>query len=138
MGSFDHASAWFWPQDIFAVGDNMIQSILKNPDVIAALVFCASALTGQVFHAVKKWAEGYDWIMGSPRRTVGAVIGNLGGMIVFIQTGVLGPLMAMPNGMFAIFLFGFMNGFTSDSALNASAKKIWSEAERAEHEAAKP
>lgn len=116
----------------------MIANLLKNPDVLAALIFCAAALAGQVLHGLKKWGDGEDWMLSNFRRTVGAMIGNIGGMAVFIQTGVLGPLMAVPNGTFALILFGFMNGFTSDSALNKGSKKIWSDDERAAAQEAKP
>lgn len=106
---------------------NVITRIFENPDALAALIFCCSAGVGQIMHALKKWADGdvdspFAWLTSGLRRTVGAMIGNLGGMIVFVQTGVLGPLLAMPNGWWAIFLFGFMNGFTADSALNKATK----------------
>ena len=101
----------------------MWQAMLKNPDIVATLFFCIAASVGQILHAIKKWSDGevnspVEWLTVNLRHTVGAVIGNLGGMLVFIQTGVLGPLMAMPNGMFALILFGFMNGYTVDSGLN--------------------
>ena len=97
--------------------------VFNNQDAIAALVFCASAVVGQVLHSVKKWLEGdsakpFTWITSDLRHTVAAMIGNVGGMIVFIQTGVLGPIAAQPNGWWALFLFGFMNGFSFDSGLN--------------------
>lgn len=112
-----------------------LKQIFDNPDVSAALIFCVSASIGQIMHALKKWADGevesaFQWVTGNIRRTVGAVIGNIGGMVVFIQTGVLGPLLALPNGWWAIFLFGFMNGFSADSALNKSSRAAWSESER--------
>ncbi len=109
-----------------------MQTILKNPDILAALIFCASALSGQVLHAIKKWGDGEQWILSEPRRTVGAIIGNMVGMVVFIQTGVLAPIMAQPNGLFALVLFGLTNGFTSDSALNKGTRKVLTDEERAE------
>lgn len=115
-----------------------LRSIFDNPDAAAAIIFCLSAAVGQTLHAIKKWADGetsspFSWLTTGLRRTVGAVIGNLGGMLVFIQTGVLGPILALPNGWWAIFLFGFMNGFTADSALNKSARAEWSEDQRKEN-----
>lgn len=107
-----------------------MQAILKNPDILAALIFCAAAFAGQVLHAIKKWADGEQWILSEPRRTVGAIIGNMVGMVVFIQTGVLAPIMAQPNGLFALILFGLTNGFTSDSALNKGTRKLISEEDR--------
>jgi hypothetical protein len=105
-------------------------SIVDNKDVIAAAIFCLSAAFGQCMHAVKKWADGdvhspVAWLIGNVRRTVGAFIANAGGMLLFIQTGVLGPLMAAPSGWWALFLFGFMNGFTADSALNKATREVW-------------
>ena len=117
----------------------MIQTMLKNPDILAALIFCAAALFGQVLHAIKKWGDGEDWVLSNLRRTVGAVIGNMVGMVVFIQTGVLAPIMAQPNGLFAIVLFGIYNGFSADSALNKGTRKVLTPEERAEARAdAKP
>lgn len=117
-----------------------IKQIFDNPDAAAAIIFCVSATIGQVMHAVKKWADGevaspLAWITSGLRRTVGALMGNLGGMIVLIQTGVLGPVLALPNGWWAIFLFGFMNGFTADSALNKTTRAAWTPEQR---NAAKP
>ena len=109
----------------------MLKDILHSPDVQAAALFCLSACLGQFLHFVKKWAEGQEWVLSNLRRTIGAAIGNIGGMVVFIQTGVLGPLMALPNGMFAVAMFGFINGFSLDSALNKGTKKIWTDEERA-------
>ena len=116
---------------------NVIDMIFRNENAIAAMIFCASAGIGQILHAVKRWSDGdvdspLAWLTSGLRRTVGAVIGNIGGMVVFIQTGVLGPMLALPNGWWAIFLFGFMNGFTADSALNKGVRSAWTDAERKE------
>lgn len=114
-----------------------MKEIFDNKDVVAAMLFCVAAGFGQVLHAVKKWADGevdciWDWVKSSPRRTVGAVLGNLIGMVAFIQTGILGTIYQVPNGWWALILFGLMNGFTSDSALNKSVRTVWTEAERTE------
>lgn len=105
-----------------------MQEVLSNPIFIATLAFCLAAGGGQVLHAVKKWSEGavpslQDWLFGNPRRTVAAMIGNGAGMLIFIQTGVLGPLSSVPNGWWAVVLFGFMNGYSADSALNRATKQ---------------
>lgn len=115
--------------------DGIIDKVFNNSDFVAASVFCVSAGVGQLLHAVKKWADGevdgiFSWVFGNIKRTISAVIGNIGGMVVFIQTGVLGPILLLPNGLWAIFLFGFMNGFTADSALNKSSRKEWTPTER--------
>lgn len=106
----------------------MLKSILSNPDVFATVVFCLAAGAGQLLHAFKKWGEGTveslgEWLFDNPRRSVAAVIGNLAGMLVFVQTGVLGPMTGLPNGWWAVVLFGFMNGYSADSALNRASKQ---------------
>ena len=116
------------------------KQIFDNADVAAAILFCLSAGIGQVTHGVKKWADGevdciLSWYTKNIRRTVGAAIGNGAGMLIFIQTGVLGPVMSMPNGWWAICLFGFMNGFSSDSALNKATRTAWTPEQR---DSAKP
>lgn len=115
----------------------MIANVFSGNEATAAVIFCVSAGFGQILHAVKRWADGdvespIAWLTTGIRRTIGAIIGNMGGMILFIQTGVLGPILAMPNGYWAVFLFGFMNGFTADSALNKGVRSAWSEEERKE------
>lgn len=119
---------------------DLLIKIFENNDALAAVLFCASAGAGQVMHALKKWADGESsslagWFTSNIKRTIGAMLGNLMGMIVFVQTGVLGPMISLPNGWWAIFLFGFMNGFSTDSALNKSARTEWTQEERAAKEA---
>lgn len=117
-----------------------IKQIFDNPDVAAAIIFCLSALPGQVLHGIKKWADGevdciLSWYTQNGRRTVSALIGNAAGMLIFIQTGVLTPIYQAPNGWWALVLFGFMNGFSADSALNKAQRAQWTDEQRA---AAKP
>lgn len=106
---------------------DIIHQMLNSADFMAAMLFCSAAVLGQVSHSVKKWGEGeapcaFYYLTTSIRRTVGAVFGNVGAMVVFIQSGVLGPMMGLPNGWWAITLFGFMNGFSANSALNRVKK----------------
>lgn len=108
-----------------------MKSILNDPAVINAVLFCCAAALGQVLHALKKWADGevsspLDWITVSLRHSVGALIGNLGGMIAFVGSGVLEP---MAPG--ALVIFGLMNGFSADSALNKATRTAWTPEERA-------
>lgn len=115
--------------------NGIIDAILGNHDVLAAAVFCLAAAFGQLLHAVKKWADGttdsaFGWLASNLRHTVSAVIGNGAGMLVFIQTGVLGPIAAQPNGWWALCLFGFMNGYTADSALNKATRAAWTDEQR--------
>jgi hypothetical protein len=84
---------------------------------IAAGLFIAAAIAGQLGHGVKQSLEGetscVDWFRRDFRRTLAAMIGNVFGMIIFIQTGVLGPMLELgPKGFFAIILFGLSNGFS--------------------------
>jgi hypothetical protein len=113
-----------------------LAQIFQSPDAIAAGLFIASAIAGQLGHGVKQSLEGettcVDWFRRDLKRTLAAMIGNLFGMIIFIQTGVLGPMLELgPKGFFAIILFGISNGFSSDSALNKSTRASWTDEERA-------
>ena len=104
--------------------NDILKSIFESPDTVAMVVFSSSALVGQGFHLLKKWVDGdADWVSTNLRRTVGAVMGNVGGIVVFVQTGVLGPMLSLPNGWWAIAMFGFTNGFSADSALNKGNAK---------------
>lgn len=107
----------------------IIQSIFSNNDFVAATIFCIGATLGQIFHGIKKWAEGTvdtfsGFMTGNAKRTVSSAISNLGGMLIVVQTGVLGPMITLPNGWWAIFMFGLTNGFSIDSAVNRAAKKV--------------
>lgn len=106
-----------------------MQYVASNPEIIAAVIFCAAAIIGQICHALKKWAaDEVDtpalWFTTGVKRTIAALAGNIGGMLVFIQTGVLSPMLTQPNGWWAIFLFGFLNGFSADSGLNKATKSV--------------
>ena len=103
------------------------QTVLKDPSVLNATVFCVAAFSGQILHAVKKWAEGEAWVMANVRRTVGAFAGNIAGMLGFISTGVLDDMSKMGT----IIALGVFMGFTADSALNKGGRKPWSDEERA-------
>jgi hypothetical protein len=94
------------------------RQIFDNPEVAAAILFCVSAIAGQLLHGVKQSLAGearcIDWFRKDLRRTAAAMIGNAGGMLVFIATGVLGAVYQAPNGWWALLLFGFSNGFSAD------------------------
>ena len=109
--------------------------VFANKEAVAALVFCLAAAAGQILHAVKKWADGdaeclLSWFTTGLRATVGAIISNMVGMVVFVQTGVLEPILALPNGGWSLFLFGLMQGFSIDSGLNKGARTAWTAEER--------
>jgi hypothetical protein len=113
-----------------------LAQIFESPDAVAAGLFIASAIAGQLAHGIKQSLEGetscVEWFRRDFRRTLAAMIGNVFGMIIFIQTGVLGPMLELgPKGFFAIILFGISNGFSSDSALNKSTRAAWTDDERA-------
>ena len=112
-----------------------LTQIFDKPQVAAALLFCMGAIGGQVMHAIKKWADGEvdcisAWLLGNPKRAVSAAIGNGAGMLIFIQTGVLGSIYQTPDGWWALCLLGFMNGFTADSALNKATRSAWTPEKR--------
>ena len=105
-----------------------VQTVLKDPSVLNAVVFCIAALSGQILHAVKKWADGYQWVLSNPRATVGAVIGNLAGMVGFVSTGALDEITKIGT----VIALGIFMGLTADSVLNRGQQRVWTEAERAE------
>ena len=114
----------------------LIDQVLNDRATINAVIFCLAAGLGQVLHAIKKWADGevespLAWITERARSTISAVIGNLGGMVALVSTGVLDPM--TPGGLI---IFGLMNGFTADSALNKATRNAWTpEKRQAEKEA---
>lgn len=116
-----------------------IAQIFDNKDVAAAIIFCLAAVVGQIMHGVKKSLDGETtciaWFRTGLARTLSAVVGNAGGMLMFIQTGVLGTIYQAPNGWWALVLFGLTNGFSADSALNKSMRSAWTPEQR---DAAKP
>ena len=103
------------------------QTVLKDPSVLSATVFCVSAVAGQMLHAVKKWTEGYQWVWANPRATVGAMIGNLVGMVGFISTGALDDIPKIST----IIALGLFMGLSADSVLNKGSKSVWTDEERA-------
>lgn len=120
-----------------------LKDIFNNPDVAAALLFCVTAVGGQVLHAIKKWGDGEveciaDWFRTGIRGTVSAMIANVAGMLLFVQTGILTAIYQAQHGWWALILFGFMNGFTSDSGLNKGIRKVWTPEERAAKNAQPP
>ena len=102
------------------------QTVLKDPSVLNAIVFCVAAVGGQVLHAVKKWSDGFDWIFANPRRTVGAIIANLTGMVGFVSTGALDNV-----SLGTVIALGIFMGLSADSVLNAGKQKVWTPEERA-------
>jgi hypothetical protein len=102
------------------------QTVLKDPSVLNATVFCAAAFAGQGLHHVKKWAEGEDWTMANFRRTVGALAGNVAGMLGFVATGALDDMAKIGT----VIALGAFMGFSADSALNKGSRKEWTDEER--------
>lgn len=98
-----------------------------DPSVLSAGIFCAAALGGQLLHAVKKWTEGYQWVTANPRQTVGAIIGNLTGMVGFISTGALDEITKVGT----LAALGLFMGLSADSMLNKGKQDVWTEEERA-------
>jgi len=99
-----------------------IKQIFDNPAVAAAVIFCVAAVIGQIMHGVKKSLDGevscIEWFSKGIGRTLSAMIGNGGGMLLFIQSGALETVYQGQNGWWHLILFGLMNGFAADSALN--------------------
>lgn len=115
--------------------NDILHQVFGNSEAVALVVFCAAAALGQVVHATKKWLQSdvatpLVWFTASGKRTLGAILGNVAGMVVFAQTGVLAPMLTQPNGLWAIFLFGAMNGYSADSGLNRAKRSEWTHEQR--------
>lgn len=104
-----------------------IQTVLADPSVRNAAWFATAAVAGQTLHAVKKWAEGEAWVMANFRRTVGAVCGNIAGIVGFVSTGALDDMTKIGT----VIALGVFMGFSADSALNKGARAEWTPEERA-------
>ena len=102
------------------------QKVLNDPSVLNATVFCMAAVLGQIFHAVKKWTQGYDWVLSNPRATIGAIIGNITGMVGFIATGALDDIQKLGT----VIALGLFMGLSADSVLNKGSQVKWSPTER--------
>lgn len=109
------------------------QKVLDDPSVLNATLFCIAATFGQVLHAVKKWADGFEWVFTNPRRTVGAVVANVGGMVGFISTGALSDIPQIGT----VIALGIFMGLSADSVLNKGSQVIWDDARRAKEAAKK-
>lgn len=103
-----------------------VQTVLKDPSILNAVVFCIAALAGQILHAVQKWTQGYKWVLSNPRATVGAVIANLTGMVGFIGTGALDEI----TGIATVIALGLFMGLSADSVLNRGTKTVWTDEQR--------
>ena len=103
------------------------QKILQDQSVLNAVAFGSAAIIGQVLHAMKKWAEGEEWVLANVRRTVGAVVANFVAIAGFISTGALD---SMPK-IATVLALGLFMGFSADSAINKGGRKEWTEEERA-------
>ena len=104
-----------------------IQTTLSDPTVLNSTLFCISALLGQVLHAVKKWAEGYQYTRASIKRTIAAFIGNITGIIGFVSTGALDG-----TQMGTIIALGMFMGLSANSVINKSIRPEWTAEQRDE------
>lgn len=104
--------------------------IFDNHDTAAAVLFGLAAMLGQVMHGIKKGLDGdngmtcVQWFRIGARRTLSAMLGNFMGYIIVLQSGILTAIYEANNGWWALLLFGVMNGFSADSAINKATKKI--------------
>lgn len=104
-----------------------IQTVLADPSILNAAVFCVAAVAGQSAHAIKKWAEGEAWVLANAKRTIAAILGNLGGMAAFISTGALDDMKKTAT----VIALGLFMGFSADSAINKGSRAAWTDEERA-------
>lgn len=104
------------------------QTVLKDPSILKATVFCGAAVAGQIGHVAKKWSEGLAVVLPNLKMTVGAVIANLVGMAGFISTGALDGIQSIGT----VIALGIFMGFSADSAVNRGVRQEWTEEERAQ------
>lgn len=82
----------------------------------ASLIFYIIGLYSMLFHASKKWVDGeirgnlIDWYIVHPRRSVGAAMACLGGIVTAILSGVL-----TDPSMGAQILAAFGIGYAADT-----------------------
>lgn len=103
------------------------QKVLEDQSVLNAVAFASAAIAGQVLHALKKWAEGEEWVFVNAKRTIGAVVANFVAIVGFISTGALD---SMPK-IATVLALGVFMGFSADSAINKGVRKPWTDEERA-------
>lgn len=77
--------------------DDAIQKVLVDESVLKLSAYVIAVLTGQVGHALKKWAEGESrsklgWLRPSPKQALAALIANLAVILSFASTGALDGL----------------------------------------------
>jgi len=104
-----------------------VQAMLQDASVVNATVFCTAAMCGQLLHMVKKWADGYERVLSNPRATVGALIGNISGMVGFVSTGALDEITKVGT----VIALGIFMGLSADSVLNKGQQRVWTDDERA-------
>ena len=107
-----------------------MSELFADKALLHAGLYIVAAFAGQLFYAVKQWADGevdcvWHQFSTNPRRTVGAVIGNMTGMVTIVAAL---DLSAMP--MSAVVIMAFLQGISADSVLNKSKRIVWSDAER--------
>lgn len=87
------------------------------------LIFLLFALIGVVTHAVKKWLRGdiqsiSEWFTGSPRNTVGAMLGVFGASFTTALSHQLDGLT-----LTQLIMLSYPIGYSVDSLLNKSERK---------------
>lgn len=105
-----------------------IQTTLSDPTVLSSTLFCIAAVFGQVLHAVKKWAEGYQYTRASIKRTIAALIGNITGVIGFVSTGALEG-----TQVGTVIALGMFMGLSANSVINKSVRPEWTAEQRKEN-----
>ena len=101
------------------------QTVLQDPSVLKASVFCVAAAAGQLIHVAKKVREGYKWFFANPGATVAAIAANLVGMLGFVSPGGVTSL-----DLGTLIALGLFMGKSADSVLNRGSQRVWSDAER--------
>ena len=110
---------------------NLNVILASQAATISFLTYVSSCVVGQIGNAIWLWLGKeidcvFDRFRHDPRATIKALVVNFG---VVFSVAIVIPFDGL-NWKAALIL-GLMQGLSADSKLNASARKIWTEEERA-------
>ena len=99
-----------------------------DKSVLNACLYIVGAVVGQLFYWVYRWSEGEEWVLVNFRRTVAAVVVNMGSMATVVAAGTVDNMTVA-----AAFATGVTLGIAADSVVNKGVRKPWSDKEREEN-----
>ena len=104
-----------------------LPGLLSDKSVLNACLYVVGAVIGQLFYWVYRWSEGEEWVLVNFRRTVAAVIVNVGSMAAVVAAGTVDNMTVA-----AAFATGVTLGIAADSVINKGTRKQWTKKEREE------